>query len=77
MSVKSGEDSTTWSWTDVLATNKALSMKGELTGGEGKYSYTEQLTANGRLDWVAVWSCVERAATTKQAKAASRQIATW
>ena len=43
-----------------LAANHSLSMKGEfIESGEGAEvsSYTEQLTANGKLDWVGVWSC--------------------
>jgi hypothetical protein len=59
-SVRTGEDSVTWSWTGILATNTSLSMKGELSGGEGQYSYSEQMTANGKLDWAAVWSCHEQ-----------------
>jgi hypothetical protein len=58
--VRTGEDSVTWSWTGILAINNSLSMKGELTGGEGQYSYSEQLTAKGKLDWVALWSCREQ-----------------
>jgi uncharacterized protein len=61
-SLKRGEDSITWRWTGILATNRALSMKGEFIAfGEGTQSnfYSEQLTSNGKLDWVGVWSCYE------------------
>jgi hypothetical protein len=42
----------------VLASNSALSMRGEFIAGEGDTSfYTEQLTSNGKLDRVGVWTC--------------------
>jgi uncharacterized protein len=52
-----------WTWTGVLATNRSLLMKGELIlQPEGTESaiYTEQLTANGKLDFVSIWSCYEQ-----------------
>jgi uncharacterized protein len=60
-SVKTYDESVSWKWTGVLAINRALSMKGEMTGGEGdeNYYYSEELTANGQLDWVGIWSCRE------------------
>jgi hypothetical protein len=61
-SFKRGEDSISWRWTGILATNRALSMNGEfIEAGEGAATsfYTEQLSANGKLDWVGVWSCYE------------------
>jgi hypothetical protein len=61
-SITRGEDSTSWRWSGVLAINHSLLMKGEfiesVEGAEiSSASYTEQLTANGRLDWAGVWSC--------------------
>jgi hypothetical protein len=57
-SVQTGEEGASWKWGGVLASNSALSMKGEFIAGESETSfYTEQLTANGKLDWVGIWSC--------------------
>jgi SH3 domain-containing protein len=57
---KSYEEGASWSWSGNLKSNPDLSMKGELAGGEGTYYYTEELKANGTLDWAGTWSCVER-----------------
>jgi uncharacterized protein len=54
------DDGGYWRWTGVLATNRAISMKGQLSVSGDEYDYTEQQTANGNLSWVAIWSCHER-----------------
>jgi hypothetical protein len=61
-SVAGSEDITSYKWTGILATNRSISMKGELrvvADLPNETRYTEQLTANGKLDWAGIWSCRE------------------
>jgi hypothetical protein len=47
------DDGGSWKWTGVRTTNRSLSMKGELRSAAGEESsqYSEELTANGQLNW--------------------------
>jgi uncharacterized protein len=58
------DDGGYWRWTGVLAKDRSISMKGQLSVSGEEYDYTEQQTANGNLTWVAIWSCHERRANT-------------
>jgi uncharacterized protein len=57
-SADEGGDTASYKWTGVLANNRSISMKGELTvQPDLPMRYTEEMTANGKLDWVSIWSC--------------------
>ena len=61
--VSESADGASYRWTGVLAINRAISMKGELTvvaDMPSETRYTEEMIANGKLDWAGIWSCVTK-----------------
>ena len=61
--VSESKDVTSYKWTGVFAINRSISMKGELTVVADMPSdtrYTEEMIANGKLDWAGIWSCVSK-----------------
>jgi hypothetical protein len=61
--VSESEDVTSYKWTGVFAINRSISMKGELTvvaDMPSETRYTEEMIANGKLDWAGIWSCVTK-----------------
>jgi hypothetical protein len=55
------EDSVSWKWTGTLKSNPAITMIGTLDMGEGLQPfYAEQFFKNGKLEWVMVFTCVDK-----------------